>query len=176
VIKMFKISSWILLCVLISGLSAQITESENSWYEIVESSGTKVIKGDITPEVLWSHFPDWRKEYQNYQPDSLALQKMKAFSDSCLIICVLGSWCADSRMGVPAFLKAVDLADNPLLQLHLIAVDRSKQVNSHFFPDVKVNAVPTFVISCGGKEIGRMIEFPRKTFETDFVELIHKNL
>lgn len=173
---MFKIFSLILLFVLISGLSAQINEPEKSWYEIVESSGTTVVKGDITPEVLWSHFPDWREEYQNYQPDSLALQKMKSLSDSCMIICVLGSWCSDSRIGVPAFLKALDLADNPLLQLHLIAVDRSKQVNSHFFPDVEVNAVPTFIINCKGKEIGRMVEFPRKTFETDFVDLILKNL
>lgn len=174
--KMVKMAALILLLFLISGLFAQVSESDKPFYEIVESSGNKLVKGDITPEVLWSYFPEWQEEYRNYQPDTLAIQKMAAISDSCQIICVLGSWCSDSRVEVPAFLKAFDLAANPLLQLHLIAVDHSKKVNSHYFPNVEVNAVPTFIISCNGREIGRMVEFPQKTFETDFVDLIHKNL
>ncbi len=164
-----------MILVLAIRLSAQEPSSDKASYEILQSGDDKIITGDITAGLLWSLFPDWQEEYRNYEPDTDAVETMKSIPDSFQIICVLGSWCSDSRAGVPPFLKALDLAGNNMLQLHLIAVNRDKKVNSVYYPDLVVEAVPTFIIYHGKKEIGRLVEFPQETFESDFVDLIQNN-
>jgi hypothetical protein len=91
------------------------------------------------------------------------------------IICILGTWCSDSREGVIPFLRTLDSANNSNLSITLYAVDRQKHDPFETAKKYDVDRVPTFIIFSGNKEIGRMIEFPESSFETDFLNILEIN-
>lgn len=134
--------------------------------------GSKILVGEITPKTLWKNFPGWKSDYDQYRADQELVNKISKISDHYRVICVMGVWCPDSRVGVPPFLKTIDLAKNPNIDIQIYAVDRQKKDPYHYAEKFKVDRVPTFVIFSGRQEIGRMIEFPEESFESDFLKII----
>ena len=99
----------------------------------------------------------------------------RAIKEKYRVVCILGIWCPDSRDGVPAFLKALNLANLTTVEIELLGVDRKKEDPLESAGKFGVERVPTFIIYSGGEEIGRMIEFPETTFESDFLRIISSN-
>jgi len=144
-------------------------------YHVEESRGSKILVGEVTPAILWSQLPDWKEEYELFKPDPVTVGKFSNIASPFHIICVLGTWCPDSRVGVPPFLKTLDMANNANLSITLYAVDRNKQDPHQIAQKYSVDRVPTFIIFSGNKEIGRMVEFPENSFETDFLNILEKS-
>lgn len=144
-------------------------------YHVEESRGSKILVGEITPDLLWNQLPDWKEEYDLFKPDPVTVGKFSNITRPFQIICVLGTWCSDSRVGVPPFLKTLESANNPNLSITLYAVDRNKQDPYEIAKKYNVDRVPTFIVLSGNKEIGRMVEFPENSFETDFLNILEKS-
>ena len=144
-------------------------------YHVEESRGSKILVGEVSPSILWSQLPDWKEEYELFKPDPVTEGKFSKIASPFNIICILGTWCPDSRVGVPPFLKTLDMAKNTNLSITLYAVDRNKQDPHQTAKKYSVDLVPTFIIFSGNKEIGRMVEFPENSFETDFLNILEKS-
>lgn len=140
-------------------------------YRVETYKGTKILVGEVSPRIIWEEIPEWKAEYMIYQPDSAVVQQLKQIDTDLDIVCVMGIWCPDSRAGVPSFLKALDEAQNPHLKITLFAVDRDLKDPQGSAEKYKVNRVPTFIVLENGKEIGRMIEIPKTSFEADLLDL-----
>lgn len=120
-----------------------------------------------------SAFADWFNEsYSNYQPDSEILNQLNDYLNNLKIKIVLGTWCGDSREFVPAFLKILDLIKFPAENLEMIGVDRKKKGFANEVDNLDINFVPTYIFFKDEKEIGRIIELPNVTLETDFFEIV----
>ncbi|MCX8009752.1 MAG: thioredoxin family protein [Ignavibacteria bacterium] len=137
-----------------------------------EKSGKPMLVGLITRSVLESDtaFSWWfNSEYENYSVvDSLV---MKINQDGLTITIVLGTWCSDSRREVPRFLKILDKINFDKENLTLFAVDRKMKFEGFNSEKYNIEKVPTFILYKDGCELGRIIETPKKSLESDLAEI-----
>ncbi|RMG62784.1 MAG: thioredoxin [Calditrichaeota bacterium] len=138
-------------------------------------NGEPMILGPTSYDNIVQHFPRWQVADRRAVPDSADVARLKAIRTDYEIYCFLGTWCSDSRAGVPPFVHALKQAANPHLRFHLIGVDRKKHDPQQLAARYQVKRVPTFVILKNGQEVGRMVEFPRTTFVRDFLIMVQKN-
>lgn len=117
---------------------------------------------------------EWQDVYTGYRVDESFIDTLKArIGDNLKIDVYLGLWCSDSRNNVPKFIKIIDTVGqrNTAVSYYNVARKASKDIK-YFIKDLKVERVPTFIFSRGGKEIGRIVENPQKSLIEDFLEII----
>ncbi len=118
-------------------------------------------------------FTEWyNNEYVGYEPDEFLLEQIKGVSDSIDIQIFMGTWCIDSRREVPRFLKIMDISKFNQNKLQIINLDRKKISPTHEERNKNIEFVPTFVINKNGYEIGRIVEFPIITLESDLLSIL----
>lgn len=118
-------------------------------------------------------FSEWyNNEYIGYEPDEFILEQIKELSDSIDIQIFMGTWCGDSRREVPCFLKIIDMSEFEQNKLQIINVDRKKKSLTHEERNKNIKFVPTFIINKNGNEIGRIVEFPIITLESDLLSIL----
>jgi thiol-disulfide isomerase/thioredoxin len=118
--------------------------------------------------------PEWQRRYDEYQPAPEDIAVVREAPEGALVMVYFGSWCGDSRLGVPAFLKTLEEAHAPNLKVRYVAVDRSKKEPARRLDGVGLDLVPTFILSVRGHEIGRIVETPATTIEHDLALLLRK--
>jgi tetratricopeptide (TPR) repeat protein len=88
----------------------------------------------------------------------------------------MGTWCSDSQREVPNLIRLLEEIDFPSEQLEIIAIDDAeaqyKQSPQGQEKDKNIHHVPTIIILKDGKEVNRIIEYPRETLEADIVEIL----
>jgi thiol-disulfide isomerase/thioredoxin len=115
----------------------------------------------------------YEPNYAAYQPDSTALIDLKSLLKNKKVTIVLGTWCGDSKLQVPHFLKIMDAAKIGEDQFEIIAVDGLKKAENGLIDQFKITNVPTFIFTDKkGTEIGRITESPRETLEKDMLKLL----
>ena len=114
----------------------------------------------------------FNSEYENYSPDSLSISILKPIMGNTTITIIMGSWCSDSRIEVPRFYKIIDAVGYDADKLKLICVDRDKKSPDGEVEKLEIKLVPTFIFYIGGKEIGRVLESPKKKMEEDLVSIL----
>lgn len=123
-----------------------------------------------------TNFPEFKTVYDNqypdYSPDSLTINKMKPLVEGLKVTIVLGTWCGDSKLQVPHFLKIMDQSGVKEQDIRLICVDGHKKTENGLTDDMSIERVPTFIISKNGKELGRIVESPKTTLENDFLSIV----
>ncbi|MFA6232919.1 MAG: hypothetical protein WC824_01855 [Bacteroidota bacterium] len=132
----------------------------------------KVLTGPITVTDLLD-LPGWFDEdYLAYQPQSQYLDLIPQYLEDVDIVCVLGTWCSDSRREVPRMVRILQAKMIPPEKLQMIAVDREKRSPNGEASQFSVELVPTFVFIRNGKEIGRIVESPLASLEKDMLGII----
>lgn len=141
-----------------------------------ERSGKPMLIGICDRTALQdSNFAWWyESEYNNYEFNSSAIDSIKSKLDEISILIVIGSWCSDSRREVPRFFRILDELKFDFEKVTLNFVDRKKESPEGNLPELEIKFVPTFIIYKNEKEIGRIIETPQITLETDFKNILYK--
>ncbi len=135
--------------------------------------GERIALGEWSADRLLEDFPQYKKNYLSYQPDTLVLDNIKIFSKKVEILTVLGTWCPDSKREVPKFIKLIDKINKNNVQLRFICVDRTKRDKKGVAEALEVELVPTFIVYFDGQEIGRIIESPQISLEEDLLEMFN---
>jgi hypothetical protein len=111
--------------------------------------------------------------YKSYKPDSLTYKNLvQTDLDSLSFLIFAGSWCSDTKLELPRFLKVIDtlnLGKNPLDMYFLDLNKKSKFVTPSVY---NISLVPTFVVLRAGKEIGRIEETPKESIEKDVLKIL----
>ncbi|MCP4552097.1 MAG: thioredoxin family protein [Bacteroidetes bacterium] len=110
--------------------------------------------------------------YDNYNTESATISELKPLLKDVTIQMVLGTWCYDSKLQVPKFMKMLDETQFADSNLTIVAVNRMKKTNNANIDDLKINYVPTFIVYRNKKEIGRIVEKPKKTLEQDLLKIV----
>ena len=110
--------------------------------------------------------------YDAYETSEETIKELKAKAKDIEIVMVLGTWCHDSQIQVPAFYKVLDEIGFDEKYLKVIAVNRQKNTVSINIDKLEIKYVPTFIFYKDGKELGRIIESPENTLEADFLRII----
>lgn len=140
-----------------------------------DESGKPMAVGYCTREIFNdSSFSWWDSSYDFYEINSTYLDELKNLN-SCDITVVMGTWCSDSEMEVPAFYKILDSINYPYDKVTLICVDRDKKTEGSELEGLKIELVPTFIFYKKEKEAGRIVEFPDESLEADIAHILSEN-
>jgi thiol-disulfide isomerase/thioredoxin len=122
-----------------------------------------------------TNFPEFKtmydSQYPAYTPDSTTITKLKPAVAGLKYTIVLGTWCGDSKLQVPHFLKVLDEVGVPEKDITFICVDGHKKAENGLTDNLNIERVPTFIVSKAGKEVGRIVESPKDTLENDFLSI-----
>ncbi len=131
-----------------------------------------ILLGRTRPSKILSLSPAWTAEHDRYQPALADLPVIAAAPRGATIDVYFGSWCGDSRRGVPHFLRILEAAPDTRIKVRYYGVDRTKKEPADLLAGVGLVMVPTFVYKVGGREVGRIVESPETTLEHDLALLI----
>jgi len=151
--------------------------NENSRIQIDEKTGNPMLVGLTDLSAFEdANFSDWYSmEYNAYEADNFILDQIKLFQDSVNIEIFMGTWCGDSRREVPRFIKILDSLNYNKNNLKIVNLDRSKKSPRKLEKNKSIEFIPTFIFKKHGAEIGRIVEYPIVTLESDMLEIILKN-
>ena len=128
--------------------------------------------GPTGREAILERVPAWQDLIAAYQPKPEALDKLRGLSREVRVEVYFGSWCSDSMAHVSAFFKVLDLADTPLLQPVYFGVPEAKDKRAPYVEGKDIRKLPTFIIFVDGREVGRIVETPKRTVEEDLVRIL----
>lgn len=112
--------------------------------------------------------------YDSYEPDSAIIEKINHKIKNVDITVIMGTWCSDSRNGIPHFYKIIDFLKYPFEKITLINVDRKKTAEEIDISRFNIELIPTYIFYRNGEELGRIIENPIETLELDLLKIIDK--
>ena len=117
---------------------------------------------------------EWKSIYESYGVSISEINDLKSMiKDSLKIDVYFAFWCGDSKRNVPAFIKIIDELKCKKIKINYYSLERKKDKSGKYsIDDLKIERVPTFIFYKENKEIGRIIENPKKTLIDDFEEII----
>ncbi len=113
-------------------------------------------------------------QYAAYRPSVKLIKKIAQKIDKTKMTVVFGSWCSDSRIQVPRLYKILDKTGYNENNINLIAVNRSLRALTMDISNLDIKRVPTIIVYQDGKELGRIIESPKKSLEKDLWKIVKK--
>jgi hypothetical protein len=119
-------------------------------------------------------FREWfEPEYEKYLVDHIKLSALdQELFPMIEITVILGTWCSDSRREIPRFIKIIDELGLEVNAINMICVDRAIKTDVPELVDLQIELVPTIIFSLQGDELGRIIESPRESLESDMVLIV----
>lgn len=125
----------------------------------------------IGAQQLLNEFDAFAISHQNYKTAQDDVEQLRKIAQPLTIIGLFGTWCHDSEREVPRLVKLVEQANNPLIELKLIAVNIKKQAPEHY----QLKYTPTFVVlDEEQQEIGRIVERPKVSLGKDIADFVMK--
>lgn len=142
-----------------------------------DKKGKKHLCGafDITTLKTDTSFSTWYQKY--YESISLKSEEIDWASnlEDVQVEIFLGTWCGDSKYYTPRFIKLWDDLQLPKDHLKLTGLyylDNKKKVGPNGEEKGKlIHRVPTFIFYRDNKEIGRIVESPVNSMETDLAQI-----
>lgn len=138
-----------------------------------ESADEVVLTGEVTREEIERALPGWVGETVEARIDVEDATALASVEPGATVTVYLGTWCSDSAREVPRFWRAMDQVGGMVpFEVELIAVDRAENRPPELVEAVDLRYVPTFVVSRGGEEVGRVVETSPHGIETDLLALL----
>lgn len=146
--------------------------------ESIDPRGNTMLLGKSTRERLQQEpFGSWfNKNYSEYKVDSNKADLLRPNIQNKRFVIFMGTWCGDSRLEVPRIYKLLDYCgvSGTAIQLINLNVYDSvyKQSPTHEERGLNIHRVPDLLVYENGKEIGRIIERPVKSWEEDLLTIL----
>jgi len=125
----------------------------------------------------WKQHTDWTTyDAPDYTPDKEILARLAPLlkpPDISLLI-FGGSWCGDTKSEFPKYFKLFSALNFPQSSISLHGVSRKKKEPSGIAERYTIKRVPTLIVLKGGKEIGRIVEYPTESVEKDLLNILTK--
>lgn len=116
----------------------------------------------------------YQKEYDQFGPNKLLMNQMYSLLNGITVTIVMGTWCSDSRVQVPRFMRLFDDLEHSFATPTFICVDQNKKAGDVDIQNLNILKVPTFIVYYQGRELGRIIETPTTTLDQDFLNILKK--
>jgi thiol-disulfide isomerase/thioredoxin len=130
------------------------------------------LTGQVTRAALLNYAGWEQLRAEDYTPDAAAVASIKEQCQDVEALLFVASWCPDSKRDVPRLFKILDQAGFPESRVTMHALDRTKKDAAGLTVQWNIERVPTFIFLRGGKEVGRIVERPKATLESDLLHLL----
>lgn len=118
----------------------------------------------------FSHY--YNSQYELYKVSDKLVKKISSRIEDVSVTIILGTWCIDSKIQVPRFMKVMDALAFPTEKIKMIALDTRKEAMVIDMGPYALERIPTFIFYRDGIEIGRIVENPRKKLEKDILKIL----
>ncbi len=165
----YKIFALVFICI--------IAVSCSSSYSVHKDvKGKQVVVGKLSWGD-WQEAAEWDSYVsKNYIPDTVFINEISSeySPDRHGFILFGGSWCGDSVEEMPKLYETLSMAGISYDAVALYGLDRDKKEPSGIAAEMNIEKVPTLIIMKDGKEIGRIVETPVKSWEEDLHAALRK--
>lgn len=133
-----------------------------------------ILYGKITPDAMRNDpYGSWFNEnFNSYKPNKDVLKEIAPLLNNISFNLFVATWCPDSKRETPRFLKLLDELKVKPKEFTTIALNRKKVCPEEGINEGYIGFVPTFIIKRDGVEIGRIVERPNQTLESDLLEIL----
>lgn len=132
-----------------------------------------VLTGTVSREQVEEDVPDWVGRVVESEIDEGAATALATVEPGASVTIYFGTWCSDSAREVPRFWRALDQVGGLVpFDIEYVAVDRADKRPPELLETVNLLYVPTFIVSRGGKELGRVVETSPNGIESDLLALL----
>ncbi len=139
---------------------------------IAQGGSERALTGPLTLEQLLD-LPGWfGEEFMTWMPNMAVAAQLPPKLEGVRMVCVLGTWCSDSRREVPRLLRLLQLLRVDPSLLTLYGVDRSKRSPEGEEHRWGITLVPTIIVLRGDTELGRIVESPARSLEADLLGIL----
>lgn len=135
--------------------------------------GERMLLGEVTPVLLFEHFPEFRENFRAYSPNPETVEAIRRIDGPLHVTLYLGTWCDDSKVYAPPLLKTLRAIGRPDWTYQIIALDRSKRDPEGRAERHGVTFVPTAIFHRNGTELGRIVEVPEESVEKDWFKILN---
>lgn len=148
--------------------------------QVESPEGGVILLGPINRQgLLTAPYNSWFDEtYAGYKPRLSELGGVSKMLKGVQIVVFMGTWCSDSQQEVPQFYQILDAMKFPESQLRVFAVHNDpaqpKTTPGGEHKAFQIEYVPTFIFMRDGKELGRIVEYPKKSLEADMRAILSK--
>lgn len=165
-----------LLFVFFLALTTGVSAQEINKHHMDETRQKEIMLNVCTRAGITS-FPEFKASYDAnytaYKIDSAKVALIKSIPQDYKLTMVLGTWCGDSKLQVPYLFKIFDNAGIKEENIKIIAVNGVKQAENNLLEGLNIQRVPTLIIkNKDGVEIGRIVERPTSTLESDLLAIL----
>jgi len=126
--------------------------------------------GKLTKEELFTSYGRFSEGYQQTTLSAQDINIIEQWPDDVRVDVYFGTWCHDSQREVPQLLKI--LSHKPKLAVNLIALDYQKSDPQGLAVSKGIKYTPTMIVMKNNKELGRIIERPKKSLIVDIDALV----
>lgn len=142
--------------------------------ESVSPNVNKILNGPITKEGLRKMpYKIWfNTNYKTYLVDTETLKNIKKKKVRDLkVLAFMGTWCHDSNREIPRLIRVMEeLGAADRLELYGLDVNKTSEKGREAAYDI--TKTPTIIIMQEGKEIARILEKPKRSFEQDLAKIL----
>lgn len=129
----------------------------------------KLTVGDIERSTLLAEHATFQRGTQTFNLSAEEKSQIALWPKDLSISIYFGTWCHDSQREVPRMLIIAEQAN---IELKLIALDYQKSEPLGRAKSANVKYTPTIIVTRSGKELGRIIERPKKSLISDISSFI----
>lgn len=144
---------------------------------ITKKDGNKMLIGGVDESAFHKEpFSEWyKKEFESYQPNAEMIKDFKGKLKRYRIEVFMGTWCEDSRREFPRLMRILKEAKFPEKRMVIYAVNENKRSFYGEDQGKDIRFVPTIIFYRGGKETGRIVEFPVSgSLEEDILMIVNE--
>lgn len=143
-------------------------------FEAVSQNKDGQLIGSVTSDQILESNRIFKVYVERYEPDPIAIEYMQALHDNYTILVFFGSWCRESTKYLPGLVKTIRLINNDQIGMKYIGVDEQKKFPAEFLKLFDIKYIPTVVVLKDGKELGRIVERPQLSIETELVQILKR--
>ena len=164
-----KIRHLFLFCTLIIGCAGRISSNQP---KLVYEDGYHF--GHLNKSIIQEHdaYTWFPKQYDNYQP-MLERIDTNALNETNIVV-FMGTWCHDSKREVPRLYKILDEINYDYAKFEIIGLKNNKTGYFKDYSNFNVKNTPTIIFFQNKREIGRIIEKPKKSLESDIQKILNE--
>ena len=128
--------------------------------------------GVLNKNILMNHegYTWFLNQYDKYIPSIEKLSKIH-FSEIKIKI-FMGTWCHDSKREVPRLMKILDSLEFDQSNVEIIGLTKEKKGYFNDYSRYNISNTPTIIFYKNKKEIGRIIEKPEDSLESNMVLIL----
>ena len=156
-----------------AGLSGQGEGNIEEHRTVLKVDGMILGEFDIS-DIRTEEFPWFDKNFVGYDIDQMKLNQIRTRLQDIKILCFAGTWCSDTHRELPRMWRILfdAQADPDIMKMY--GIDRNKMSPNGEAAMFQIKLSPTFIFLRNGVELGRIEEQPRKSLESDMLDIITK--